>query len=706
MKRDTDPIPPGPPERQEGGAELERAPLEALQQRYRELQEAIEGAPTAIWVKDREYRYRFVNRQFAIAVGRDPDTLVGKSDRDVPSISAAGEEHGKLRAADQRVFTEGVSVELEVSVETDHGLRTMLVQKSPLRNAAGEIHAVCGVATDITAVRQAEVARLRRADQHELMSRLAAQALSGMSSSEIDAAVIEAAQVGLHIRRVAVMTCAPDKRLRVCAASDAPGMPAPGSTHDLGPSHMVRIALDDGRLKASIESDDPRSQDLATLLGGSAEACSAAAPIIVDALAAGVLLVAGDTPEGCRVDDLHFIESLAWLLGISRTRERARSIELQLVQAQRLESVGKLAGGIAHEFNNLLSIILNYTGFVSEDWENAPQGVRDDLAEITTAAQRAAGLTRDLLAFGRRGRGAQGRAKLDDVIERATGFLRPLLASNVAFEIELDPGEPEVMMDRDELEQALVALAINASDAMPGGGTLRLTAAIIDVPDRERDTSLPAPGRYARITVTDSGAGMTAEVMERAFDPFYTTKPAGERTGLGLATVHGTVQAAGGSVLLQSAPGEGTSVSIYLPVVDAPRPAPATDRVSATTETATVLVVDDEKAVREVARRLLARAGHHVHVAANAREATDLAHGLKTLDLLVTDLVMPGETGLELAKNLQTRFPKLKVLFISGYADKVLGPPEEFADDVRLLPKPFIAKGFLAAVHTALREEA
>lgn len=385
-----------------------------------------------------------------------------------------------------------------------------------------------------------------------------------------------------------------------------------------------------------------------------------------------------------------------------RARAEREELAVRMERAERLEALGHLAGGVAHDFNNLLGAILNFAAFVDADLSQLPvpeervAPLHADLREIRRAAERGAELTRQLLAFGRRETGSAQVVDVDDLVEGVHVLLRRTLGEQVELRTVHSGRAANVLADPGQLEQVLVNLAVNARDAMSGGGRLVIEVAVHDAADAGRGT--------VTVAVSDTGVGMPPEVQAHAVEPFFTTKAPGEGTGLGLATVYGIVTGFGGELHIDSAPGEGTVVQVVLPLVEAtvePRPsAPVADR---TTAHGTVLVVEDEPALREVTRRVLERAGYLVVVAPSGAQAVELVEsGDVELDLLLTDVVMPGLSGPEVATRVAAVRPEAAVLFMSGYTGSALeaaGPPGKEAP---LLAKPFTEDQLLVAVHGAL----
>jgi two-component system, cell cycle sensor histidine kinase and response regulator CckA len=373
----------------------------------------------------------------------------------------------------------------------------------------------------------------------------------------------------------------------------------------------------------------------------------------------------------------------------SRNVTERKRLEAQLRQSQRLESVGQLAGGIAHDFNNFLSVIRGYARFLIEAMDEE-EPLRSDAVEIDKAAERASRLTSQLLVFSRAEVVQRRVIDLADVLGGLTSLLARTVGENVSFQTEVERPLRRVEADATQMEQVLVNLVVNARDAMPSGGELRIELSNADGTLDGADA--------VRLTVRDTGDGMTAEVVERAFEPFYTTKPKGEGTGLGLATVYGIVTQTNGMIEIHSAPGAGTTIEVLLPATDAePAGQPASaEGADGAQRGETILVVEDEDAVRRLTCRILTREGYTV------LEAPDGRHALDTwdehpgqIDLLLTDVVMPGMSGKELAERLG-----IEPVFMSGYTDDVIS--RHGMDGLRLVQKPFDAQTLLGAVRSAL----
>jgi PAS domain S-box-containing protein len=391
-------------------------------------------------------------------------------------------------------------------------------------------------------------------------------------------------------------------------------------------------------------------------------------------------------------------------------RERLRA---QLEQAQRLEGLGQLAGGVAHDFNNLIGVILNYAAFVGEEIDTAAvkgagtqwKAVSEDVGQIRRAAERAAGLTRQLLSFARREVIQPQVVDLNDLLNNMASILRRTLGADLELVTHLAEDLPPILVDPGQIDQMILNLAVNARDAMPSGGSLTISTDSLSV-DRAyaAEWSSVLPGHYVRVTIADTGTGMPDEVIKHAFEPFFTTKNKGEGSGLGLATVYGAVTQAEGHVRITSKPNIGTTFTILLPVTtQSAAEAAETPASRYVSSGQTVLVVEDEEALREVTRRLLTRQGYTVITAGNGAEALDTASTyLGEIDLLLTDVIMPQMLGKEAAERIRHTRPHIRVLYMSGYAQPILASQGRLDPHVALLDKPFTERELLDKVHAVL----
>ena len=378
--------------------------------------------------------------------------------------------------------------------------------------------------------------------------------------------------------------------------------------------------------------------------------------------------------------------------GFIRDLSQRKSLEAQLQQSQKMDAVGRLAGGVAHDFNNILTVILSYTELLLEDYTGNGT-VRADIGHVRTAAQRAAALTRQLLAFSRKQVLHATVLDLNVVVGELHAMLGRVIREDVRLETRLFGSLWAVCADRSQVEQVLMNLAVNARDAMPNGGSLTIETANVDLDASYVSQHVgAAPGQYVALTVTDTGAGMDAATRERAFEPFFTTKGPGKGTGLGLSTVYGIVKQSGGSISVFSEPGRGTSFKVYFPRHDgavADIALAAKEPISAK-RAATVLLVEDDDSVREATRRLLERFGYEVVEAAEGGTALAIIRaGDVRVDAVLTDAVMPGMSGLELADILASERPALPLVLVSGYTEDVINRGGPLAPNAIFLEKPF-----------------
>jgi PAS domain S-box-containing protein len=394
-------------------------------------------------------------------------------------------------------------------------------------------------------------------------------------------------------------------------------------------------------------------------------------------------------------------------VGIVLDVTERHTLEEQYQQAQKMEAIGRLAGGVAHDFNNLLTAILGYCELLLADL--APDDARhSDIIEIQKAGQSAAGLTRQLLAFSRKQIIEPTLLDLNVIVTDMRAMLGRLIGEDVKILLGLRTDLAPIKADRGQVEQILLNLAVNARDSMPGGGTLTIETANVTLDENSPRANLSVkPGPFVALTVTDTGTGMSPQVQARLFEPFFTTKAIGKGTGLGLATVHGIVARNGGSVNVCSEAGVGTSFKVYFPAADeaamASETPPPLGRPRAGGQT--VLVVEDEDGLRDLARRLLQRQGYRVLLAANADEALRLFERNMTIDVLLTDVVMPGASGPELTKRLLEQQPGLKVIYMSGYTEESIVHHGVINPAIAFLHKPFTSETLARKLREVLERD-
>jgi two-component system, cell cycle sensor histidine kinase and response regulator CckA len=386
------------------------------------------------------------------------------------------------------------------------------------------------------------------------------------------------------------------------------------------------------------------------------------------------------------------------------TTER-KSLEAQVRQASKMEAVGQLAGGVAHDFNNLLTVIMSYGSMLLE--RLAPDDCnREDVQEIAAAADRAAALTRQLLAFSRKQVMQPQVMDINAVIGGVENMLRRIIGEDIELQISLDPSAKAINADPGQLQQVLMNLVVNARDAMPAGGRLQISTSNSRLSVESGEGALRAvDGEYVVLTVSDTGTGMTREVQRRLFDPFFTTKDQGRGTGLGLSTVYGIVKQSSGEIFVHSELGEGSSFNVYFPrfVATPEHRVPVVKAVEVPRGTETVLLVEDDANVRSLATRVLTGYGYKVLVASGGVEALAIASDSSTLiDVVLTDVVMPGINGRELLEQIVALRPGLATLFMSGYTDDEVVRRGVMHGEAVFLQKPFTPEQLARKVRLAL----
>jgi PAS domain S-box-containing protein len=409
-----------------------------------------------------------------------------------------------------------------------------------------------------------------------------------------------------------------------------------------------------------------------------------------------------ETSEG-----LFVLSSVVDISARRETERERRMFEEQQRQAQKMEAVGRLASGIAHDFKNLLAGILGCSGLALRAVENGGDP-SELLREIKSAAERGAAVSRQLLDFGRERTQRNTPFALNIAVRATERMLRMLIGEDLVLSVQLSPASEIVVGDRTHVEQVLTNLALNARDAMPDGGELRVVTRGVELPRglRVRGIVLPA-GRYACLEVTDAGTGMDAATQQRLFEPFFTTKDPDKGTGLGLYTAYGIVRQMGGAIDVVSAPGRGSSFTVYFPCADESAPdddGPSEARAAADRGGGeTLLVVEDERLIRATLAKILRQHGYVVLVASDPQEALAVARAhAGSIDLLLTDVVMPGSSGVELARALSESRPRLKVVFMSAFPPDLLVREHRIPPSTQALEKPFEDAALLAAIRAAL----
>jgi PAS domain S-box-containing protein len=617
------------------------------------VQSFVDYTPSPVFIKDREGRYLLSNRKTEALLGLNRQDLLGKTDFDLIDKELAE----VFRFHDNEVLEKDRSIQFEESLPTPQGLREFLSMRFPIRDTDGHAFAIGGIAADMTERRAAE----RAAAESELKFK----------------ALLESAPDGVLI-------------------TDNDGI-------------MVLI---NGQVENLFGYD--RSE----LIGKSVDMLMSAG--VGERFVENPLTqVTGreNDIEGVRKDETRFpmeislsplaTEGGSWVIAIVRDVSEHRKFERQLRQSQKMEAIGQLTGGLAHDFNNLLGIVMGNLDMLERGLAGDDRALkRVDAAQ--KAVLRGADLTKRLLAFARRQSLAPQPTDVSDLVSGLAEMLPRTLGRDVEVVTELDPEKAAVLVDPSELENALLNLAINARDAMPDGGKLYIKTEQIHLDEdyvRRQGDDFEA-GPYVRIAVVDTGCGMSPQVLDRVFEPFFTTKEQGKGTGLGLAMIYGFVKQSKGHVRIYSEVGHGTAVNIYLPQVEsevgqAQGTRSASDASPGGSET--VLVVDDEPELLDIAVAFLEDAGYTVHRASSGSEALEVLHSGTEIDLLLTDIVMPGGmNGLELARQALSVKPSLGVLYASGFSAEVVEAKSGPIAAGKLINKPYRRDGLVRAVRAEL----
>jgi two-component system, cell cycle sensor histidine kinase and response regulator CckA len=635
-----------------------RAEMAAIQREDSEarFQAFMYDNPAVAWMKDAAGRYVYVNNTLTKVYARAAEEVLGKSDAELLPEPAAV----RLRANDEAVLAANQPLEAVEHIPVGDGrLRSWRIWKFPFRDPAGRVH-VGGLAFDITERLVAEETVRRSEERYRSLVESANDGILALSHD----AIITSLNVAFE-------------RITGWRREELMGEPFSTFVH---PEDVARAMQ---AFRRALRGDNPPSLELRVQ-------ARHGAPVAVEL-----------TMTQQRVGD-----TVVGVLGIGRDIRERLHLEEQLRQAQKLDSIGRLAAGIAHDFNNLLGVqqayvalLLNERGFSAEQVEM--------LREIGNATDRAAALTRQLLLFSRKQVMQMRSLDVNEVVTGIENMLGRLLGEDIALRLECAEQLPHVQADHGMIEQVLMNLAINARDAMPTGGTLVISTETVRLgKTEERENPEARPGVFIRMSVTDDGVGITPAVMDRIFEPFFTTKGVGKGTGLGLATAHGIVKQHGGWMEVSSEPRRGTTVRVFVPVpkLHADEPSAGTVELDAPGGDETVLLVEDEVALRRSTQIVLERHGYRVLTAATGDEALQVWRDhAGEIDLLLTDMVMPGGmTGWQLADRLREERVELKLVFTSGYSPDVAGKELLSAAGSRFLRKPFVPQELVRTLRDCL----
>jgi signal transduction histidine kinase/CheY-like chemotaxis protein/PAS domain-containing protein len=669
-----------------------------------------------------DHVYEYVNDGYLRISGRSD--FVGHSVREMfPEL----EGQGFLELLDQ-VYRSGEPVVMrgmELRLEGSGVLQYIDFVYQPIRDEAGEVSGIFIGGYEVTEQRQ--VARRRDA-----LIRLTDKIRDLEGMEEVAFAAAEVIGETLGVSRVGYGTIDHEaETLRVDRDWNAPGVESLAGVlqlRDYG-SFIESLKRNEFISIADVEKDD-RTAAAASALEGRSARSFVNVPVVEQGRLVAVLYVNHALARNWSAEDLAFIREIAERTRTAVERARARAAlreanetlerrveertqdlaqaEQALRQSQKMEAVGQLTGGIAHDFNNMLAIVLGSLELATRRLKRGDASVQHYLDQAHEGATRAASLTQRLLAFSRQSPLVPRVTNLNTLVGSMSELLRRTLGERVELEAVLTGGVWPANVDRNQLESAIINLAVNARDAMPDGGKLTIEIANVHLDERyvAREIGV-VPGQYVMISVTDTGAGMPPDIIERVFDPFFTTKVVGKGTGLGLSMVYGFAKQSGGHVRIYSEVGRGTSVKIYLPrhfgsVEEASTSVADCASTVATGTAEIVLVVEDDDQVRQVSVEVLRELGYVVHAAGGGEEALRLFDSLGHVDALFTDIVMPGMTGRQLCEALRQKAPALKVLYTTGYTRNAVVHNGVLDPGVAFLPKPFTAADLSAKLRAML----
>lgn len=632
---------------------------QALREREERLTQITESIKEVFFVMEAQYRETlYISPSYEQAWGATCRSLYERPFSFLDPVPVEDRERVMAYIARVQQGEDAGEVEYRV-VRPDGDVRWMLTHASPVRNEAGEVYRISGAALDITQRKRAEDA-LRESEQRArtLFETVNLIVLGLDASGDVD----YVNPFLLKTMGYAAEEVLGKRWFEFLPPAQRPGMQGVFSElleRDFHPHYENPIVTKTGEQRMVAWNNtvlrDPQGRPI------------------------GTLSIGEDITE-------------------------RNQLETQLRQAQKMEAIGRLAGGVAHDFNNVLTAIFGYADLVMEDLP-ADSTSREDLEEVRKAAQRASTLTKQLLAFSRQQVLAPAVLSLNELVEDIDKMLRRLIGEDVELSLKLTESVGNVRADPGQIQQVLMNLVVNARDAMPTGGRLLIETANADLTEEYAEQHRPViPGTYVMLAVTDTGTGMTPEIVGRIFEPFFTTKEKGKGTGLGLSTVYGIVKQSNGYIWVYSEPGRGTTFKVYLPRVDAPADARGPARVAGSLAgNETVLLAEDDESLRRLVKGLLEKLGYRVLEAENAAHALALAESHDgPIHLLVSDVVMPGASGRELARRLAESRAETKVLYMSGYTDDAIVHHGMLEPGLNFLQKPFTPAALARKVREVL----
>src|SRR6478735_4090442 len=624
------------------------------------LVELINSSPDGICVKDLDLRFIRVNEVYADMLGRGPADLVGKRLSELPPVSTDALE---TEVAEHALLTQGSAVLDQVKpAHSPTGSRWYSAAKAPLRDLSGEVSGLVEIKRDVTDRIAISEALMESEERSREKSRLLHSILDSMNDGVVVADTQgEFLLVNPNAKRLLGVE-AWDVKLGNWTTRSGINAERGGILQDHeDPLRLATQGLEPAEIEVIVNND-----------------------------------VQKDTRVALKATPLRDGRRVVGGIAVLRDVTEQRNLERQLLQSQKMDAVGQLAGGVAHDFNNALAVMSIYAGLVTQGLP-ADDPKRGDMAELLRAIDRASALTRQLLAFGRVQSVQITSVDLNQIVTGLENMLRRLIGEGIRLTSSLAAQLPHIRADVGQVEQVIMNLVINARDAMPKGGELLIQTSIAPPADSEA-------GPMVALTISDTGPGMTEAVKSRIFEPFFTTKAVGKGTGLGLSTVHGIVKQNHGRIEVDSELGRGTRFDVHFQPWSGDVPAALAMSLPPTSQTGgeTILLVEDDDAVRRAAGRILAEHGYIVIEAASAAEAIEAAatHGAE-IDLLVTDMVLGADSGVEVASAVMEAAPNARGLFMSGYMDADMSAARAFQEGTHL-PKPFTPTDLVKAVRRAL----
>lgn len=680
---------------------------EENQRTQRFVTSIIDNLPTMLFVKEAQnLAFVRVNKAGEDLLGYSQAELIGKTDYDLWSK----EEADFFTTQDREVLKSDKLVEMpERPIMTGpRGFRTLHTKKIPIHDEQGNPRYLLSISEDVTERRQAEEALQIKTEQLEAISESMTKFLEdgdwhGASDHLLRRAL---RQTDSEFGFMGVVKEGP--ALRILASEGLGWNPTLVRQHEGNgaPPHerfeyQELKELDNlfGQVITRAQvvlSNEPAADPGASRLPADIPLLRhfLGVPLLHGTEVVGMIGVA-NRPGGYTGQEQSHLEILMQAAGVLydsyRRQEREGELEAQLRQSHKMEAIGRLAGGIAHDFNNLLTIIVGHCHFLL-DRIGPKDAARKDITEIYEAGERASSLTGQLLAFSRRQMLKPKILDLNSVVSGLEAMLPRLIGEHIDFVTRLDPDLGTVQADPGQLEQVLMNLVINARDAMTDGGTVTIETCNVEAARSHREGRVPMSGRFAMLSVSDTGCGMDRQTQARVFEPFFTTKEQGQGTGLGLATTYGIIKQSGGYIFVDSELGQGTTFKIYLPRVDSAAAPVKVKRARGKLPggTETILLVEDSTGVRSLMRYALQQKGYSVLEAKHGREALEISgQHVGPIHLLLTDLVMPGLSGPQVVTQLESDRPDMRVLYMSGYSEDMWGDQRILDGEHRMLQKPF-----------------